>query len=771
MSFREFTMFHLDGLSRLDCRSHFSTTARRRGNHALMVPAEISSLEHRCLMSISAVGGETLVNTTLFGHSQFSNLSAPAIAVTGDGTVVAAWTSTTRGHSRVVARRLSADGSPLEGEFQASGPFLRGLRGEAAVEAVGSDYFVVAWDSTGDPRDPSGSGIFARVYFNDGTPVTGVFRVNASIAGNQRDPSIASLSSTQFVVTWSGAGQGQAHSVFAREFRISGSPVSKEILVSQTMTGGKQNPDVINLPSGGFQVAWNVKGAGNTNGIDSRQFNSAGQPVGPEFVVNTATGGIDQQPAMARLGNEEVVFAWQANGDPLDGSGSGIVARRYDINGNPLGGEFPITQTTHGNQSDPSIATLSDGGFAVAWHGAGAADANGIYVREINADGTPRSDETLVNTTVAGVQENPMIRVQGPQGFVVVWDGNVGGAIPGRSSQTVGNKRDAEGIALRQFNNDDLVTFAGYKWYTNYHYNTDSGYFANGQQWAPQNVTVDQAGLHLKLQIATVGGQYTAFSSAEAVLVQTASGQPFVPGFGTYLVSAHTSGSFDRLASNNGAIFGAFTYENLHGVGTISGNSISGLPQSLLNLLKPGMLVTGQDYKGNPLFQEMTTIQGPGQNSTIILSRSAIGSGSHTIYFTDQSLTNGHRELDMIEASRFGLSQATNAQFTLQPYKDDSANVHRITSNDQGDITLVMNWSAAKTPVTFSLYYGIFTMANLPKTPDITWTTADPSQNIFIPNSYDQTVHLNLWRVFWINGLPLPQPDEVIVKNFQYVPA
>jgi hypothetical protein len=90
--------------------------------------------------------------------------------------------------------------------------------------------------------------VFARTYRADGTPLTGEFRINASISGSQGDPSIAWISPTQFVVAWSGQGQGDAQNVFARVFRDNGTPVTNEIRVPQTRAGAKQSAVAIALP-------------------------------------------------------------------------------------------------------------------------------------------------------------------------------------------------------------------------------------------------------------------------------------------------------------------------------------------------------------------------------------------------------------------------------------------------------------------------------------------------------------------------------------------
>lgn len=250
-----------------------------------------------------------------------------------------------------------------------------------------------------------------------------------------------------------------------------------------------------------------------------------------------------------------------------------------------------------------------------------------------------------------------------------------------------------------------LVQFAGYWWWTNYPFNAggNTGYWFNGQQWDPRLVYVDSAGLHLQMQQTTLPNAPGAqWSSVEVVLWGEGSqpntpGNPpprIYPGYGTYLVAATTSGSFNDIANN--CCFGAFTYR----------------------------------------------------------------------YDADSSQVNSHHELDMIECSRWGdSSDPTNAQFTLQPW-EPTGNVHRITLQDSGQITIVLNWPGADQPVTYSIYYGLYDLASLPSTPDITWTIAS-SQYQYVPDAACQTVHLNLWRQPPQTVFPQGN-QEVIVTNFQY---
>ena len=169
----------------------------------------VSPLEGRSLLSGNLVGREMPVNARVDGAQELSGDGGRSIDVTGEGTVIAAWATTDVDGSRIVARRIGAGGSPLGAEFPVS-TTQGGTRGDAVVESNGQDAFVVAWEGRGDVQDPSRSGVFARTFSSDGTPLSDEFRVNASVVGDQEGPSIAWVSPTRFVVTWSGAGRGRA---------------------------------------------------------------------------------------------------------------------------------------------------------------------------------------------------------------------------------------------------------------------------------------------------------------------------------------------------------------------------------------------------------------------------------------------------------------------------------------------------------------------------------------------------------------------------------
>lgn len=249
-----------------------------------------------------------------------------------------------------------------------------------------------------------------------------------------------------------------------------------------------------------------------------------------------------------------------------------------------------------------------------------------------------------------------------------------------------------------------LIEFDGYWWWTNYPFNiSNTGYWFNGEQWDPRLAFVDDDGLHLQMKQTQLPNGPMQWSSIEVLL-------------------------WGQTANNpNGSTPPTRFYP---GFGTY-----------LVAAATAGSF--GNNLANNACF------------------------GAFTYRFdADNSQTNSHHELDMIECSRWGnLSDPTNAQFTLQPW-EPQGNVHRITLQDTGEITIVLQWNEAAQPVTYSVYYGIYDLDNLPSAPDITWTTSS-SQNTYIPTDACQTVHLNLWRQ--PPDVVFPDGDqEVIVKKFQF---
>jgi hypothetical protein len=292
---------------------------------------------------------------------------------------------------------------------------------DVAVAPGGS--FVVVWMGT----DGFEYGVRAQRYDAAGAPRGSNFTINAFTTGQQVTPSVAVDAAGNFVVAWNGYGTHGYHNddgygIFARRFDASGAPRGGGFLVNTNTTTAGFGPVVASDPAGNFVVAWmDYFRDGSRRGIVARRFDAQGAPMGAVFRVNTYTTESQSQPAVAILPGGDFVIAWEGYGGQ-DGRDSGIFAQRYDAAGAPQGGEFQLNTFTAYPQRTPEIAADSSGSFVVTWTSFHQ-DRSGYSIvgQRFDAAGARRGLEFLVNTYTTGRQQDPAITSDASGNFVVAW--------------------------------------------------------------------------------------------------------------------------------------------------------------------------------------------------------------------------------------------------------------------------------------------------------------------------------------------------------------
>jgi hypothetical protein len=132
-------------------------------------------------------------------------------------------------------------------------------------------------------------------------------------------------------------------------------------------------------------VTWSNYGGsdGDAIGVSERRFDSAGDPVNSEFVVNSYTTGTQILPAIVSGRSGQFVIAWHSQDQ--DGDGNGIFARRYGdlIFGDSFesGGfsAWSSSSTDGGDLSVSPAAALGSPGLGLQ---AVVNDTAGIYVQD-----------------------------------------------------------------------------------------------------------------------------------------------------------------------------------------------------------------------------------------------------------------------------------------------------------------------------------------------------------------------------------------------------
>jgi hypothetical protein len=237
----------------------------------------------------------------------------------------------------VFGQRYAVTGAPLGPEFQVN-TYTKYDQYNPSVAAIPTGEFVVVWISGGDTcpgcggQDGSGTGIFGQRYATSGAPVGPEFRVNTYTTSLQGFPSVAAHASG-FVVVWDSALQdGSSGGVFGQRYAASGAALGPEFRVNGYTTGLQFFPSVAAHPAGNFVVMWTTYGGqdGSSAAVFGQRYASSGEPVGPQFRVNSYTTSFQRFASVTTAGSPGTfVVVWMS--DAQDGSDDGVFGQRYTM--------------------------------------------------------------------------------------------------------------------------------------------------------------------------------------------------------------------------------------------------------------------------------------------------------------------------------------------------------------------------------------------------------------------------------------------------------
>jgi hypothetical protein len=310
----------------------------------------------RYLASGTPVGPEFRVNTFTAYSQDRSSLASGS-----GGNFVVTWSSSLQDGSGygIFGQRYGAAGAPMGPEFRVNS-YVTNQQDSSSVSADAVGNFVVAWSSY--TQDGSGLGVFAQRFASSGVPLGPEFRVNTYTTNVQVSPSVAMDPSGNFVVVWHSRRYGNlGFRPFGQRYASSGAPLGSEFGISSSTTEYGWNPAVDTDALGNFVVVWS--GYPFSNSLFARRYASSGAPLGPDFRVNTFTGGIPASPSVALDSSGDFVVIWTID----DGAGVGVFGQRYAASGTPLGGEFRVNTYTTSNQGLPSVGADPGGNFVVVW--------------------------------------------------------------------------------------------------------------------------------------------------------------------------------------------------------------------------------------------------------------------------------------------------------------------------------------------------------------------------------------------------------------------
>jgi len=221
-------------------------------------------------------------------------------------------------------------------------------------------------------------------------------------------------------------------------------PTGNEFQVNTTTANHQLRPDVAADDDGNFIVVFENTLPVTVANVSAQRFDSGGQAIGSEFLVNSTLNTDHTFPAVAMAPDGRFVVAWQDFGD--DGSGTGIFAQRYNSDGLAQGANIsPVNTTTQDQQHRTDVAMHPDGSFVVVWEDnpAGNVVRRRIRGQRFNASGVTLGGEFDISTEVAIDHTYPKVVTDRMGNFIVGWSADNVGA----NQDVLFRRYDTNGIA------------------------------------------------------------------------------------------------------------------------------------------------------------------------------------------------------------------------------------------------------------------------------------------------------------------------------------
>ncbi|MGB0220009.1 MAG: GEVED domain-containing protein [Sinimarinibacterium flocculans] len=168
-------------------------------------------------------GGTPTANEVVINQTTTGTQQSPDVAMAADGSSVVVWQSDSADDTDgdgwgVFGRRVDAAGMPVGDEFLLS-QTTAGDQTSAGIAMDLDGNFLAVWNSAG--QDGDGSGVYARRFASDGTPLGDEFQVSDNTAGDQFRGGVAWSKTGAYFVTWrddngvDGDGSGVFAAIYA----------------------------------------------------------------------------------------------------------------------------------------------------------------------------------------------------------------------------------------------------------------------------------------------------------------------------------------------------------------------------------------------------------------------------------------------------------------------------------------------------------------------------------------------------------------------------
>jgi parallel beta-helix repeat protein len=339
-----------------------------------------------------------------------------AIAGNASGDAVIAWRDNRNERNDIYAQRLVTTGT-LGNNFRVNDNAEWGDQIHPDVLVNDDGSFIIVW-ADGYPVANGGHQIAGQRYDSSGIAVGGNFTVTEDL-NCYVYPSVAGPGDGSLVLAWVNNGNGD---IWGQRYDTAGIPLGDTFQINDSpdTDAWRRHAEVAAAADGSFLVVWQDPRNGVLD-IYGQWYDAVGNTIGTNFKINDDAGTAEQvTPDVDVDGSGNYVVTWR---DRRDGN-EDIYAQRYDVDRNPVGGNFRINDdNTIARQHAPRVSASDLGDFIVTWWDRRSIEPD-IYAQYFDGDGNPVGSNFKIDDSPGHQEYCPDVAMGGSEEAWFAWYGN-----------------------------------------------------------------------------------------------------------------------------------------------------------------------------------------------------------------------------------------------------------------------------------------------------------------------------------------------------------
>lgn len=195
-------------------------------------------------------------------------------------------------------------------------------------------------------------------------------------------------------------------------------PENFEYPVTPSMAGDQVHPQLALRPGGGLMVWQDNATDGDGMGISAQTLDANLYPSMSGFRINVEGAGDQENPQVAFLKDGGAVVVWQGGE-----VGSQHIFARFLTSSNTFAtSDIRVSGYADGPQVDPQVSVMADGSVMVSYSSVGQdGSMSGIFAQRLSAAGVKVGSEFQINQFTNYNQRTPAATVLGNGTYVVAW--------------------------------------------------------------------------------------------------------------------------------------------------------------------------------------------------------------------------------------------------------------------------------------------------------------------------------------------------------------